>query len=81
MKARGRRMPAVGVTAAGLIPVRIVIIFINRYHRHMTMVPAVLPPAALRPAAALFRSLADPARLAIVRQLTRGPAARAERGG
>ncbi len=38
------------------------------------MVPAVLLPAALRPAAALFRSLADPARLAIVRQLTRGPA-------
>ena len=29
---------------------------------------------ALRPAAALFRSLADPARLAIVRQLARGPA-------
>jgi DNA-binding transcriptional ArsR family regulator len=40
----------------------------------MTMVPAVLPPATLRPAAALFRSLADQARLAIVRQLALGPA-------
>lgn len=31
-------------------------------------------PAALQPAATLFRSLADPARLAIVRQLADGPA-------
>jgi ArsR family transcriptional regulator, cadmium/lead-responsive transcriptional repressor len=40
----------------------------------MTMVPAEVPPATLRPAAALFRSLADPARLAIVDQLAAGPA-------
>jgi ArsR family transcriptional regulator, cadmium/lead-responsive transcriptional repressor len=32
------------------------------------------PPVALRPAATLFRSLADPARLAIVRRLATGPA-------
>ena len=38
------------------------------------MVPAGAPPATLRPAAALFRSLADPARLAIVHQLAVGPA-------
>jgi DNA-binding transcriptional ArsR family regulator len=31
-------------------------------------------PAPLRPAAALFRSLGDPARLAIVRRLAAGPA-------
>lgn len=40
-------------------------------------VPALVPgpvPAALRPAAALFRSLGDPARLAIVRRLAAGPA-------
>jgi DNA-binding transcriptional ArsR family regulator len=40
----------------------------------MTMIPAQLAPPALRPAAALFRSLADPARLAIVRRLARGEA-------
>jgi DNA-binding transcriptional ArsR family regulator len=38
------------------------------------MVTAGAPSATLRPAAALFRSLADPARLAIVRQLAGGPA-------
>ena len=40
----------------------------------MTIVSAVPPQASLRPAATLFRSLADPARLAIVRQLVQGPA-------
>jgi len=41
----------------------------------MTMLrPVEAARPALRPAAALFRSLADPARLAIVRQLARGPA-------
>jgi ArsR family transcriptional regulator, cadmium/lead-responsive transcriptional repressor len=39
----------------------------------MTMIPAGAPSAPLRPAAVLFRSLADPARLAIVRQLADGP--------
>ena len=38
------------------------------------MISAATPPTTLRPAAALFRSLADPARLAIVRQLADGPA-------
>jgi ArsR family transcriptional regulator, cadmium/lead-responsive transcriptional repressor len=40
----------------------------------MTIIAAEVAPAALRPAAILFRSLADPARLAIVRQLATGPA-------
>lgn len=40
----------------------------------MTMVPDAAAPEPLRPAAALFRSLADPARLAIVRRLAGGPA-------
>jgi hypothetical protein len=40
----------------------------------MTMIAAEVAPAALQPVAALFRSLADPARLAIVRQLATGPA-------
>lgn len=43
----------------------------------MTMMTAALPRtgrAGLVPAAALFRSLADPARLAIVRRLVRGEA-------
>jgi ArsR family transcriptional regulator, cadmium/lead-responsive transcriptional repressor len=40
----------------------------------MTMIAAEMAPAALRPAAALFHSLADPTRLAIVRQLATGPA-------
>ena len=38
------------------------------------MIQAEAPPGPLRPAAALFRSLADPARLAIVRHLTASPA-------
>jgi len=38
------------------------------------MVGAGARPVTLRPAAALFRSLADPARLGIVRQLACGPA-------
>jgi len=38
------------------------------------MIQAEAPPGSLRPAAALFRSLADPARLAIVRRLAAGPA-------
>jgi ArsR family transcriptional regulator, cadmium/lead-responsive transcriptional repressor len=40
----------------------------------MTMIAAEVAPEALQPAAALFRSLADPTRLAIVRQLATGPA-------
>jgi len=40
----------------------------------MTMLQAGASPVPLRPAAALFRSLADPARLAIVRRLAVGPA-------
>ena len=67
-------MPAVAVTAVGLTAMSIVIIFRFRYHRHVAMIPAEWPLATLRPAAALFRSLADPARLAIVRQLAAGPA-------
>ncbi|HET9974526.1 MAG TPA: metalloregulator ArsR/SmtB family transcription factor, partial [Streptosporangiaceae bacterium] len=38
------------------------------------MIQAEAHPGSLRPAAALFRSLADPARLAIVRRLAAGPA-------
>ncbi len=38
------------------------------------MISAVSSQETLRPAAALFRSLADPARLAICRQLARGSA-------
>jgi ArsR family transcriptional regulator, cadmium/lead-responsive transcriptional repressor len=47
-----------------------------RYHRDMTMdsTQAVASRAGLAPAAALFRSLGDPARLAIVRRLAAGPA-------
>jgi ArsR family transcriptional regulator, cadmium/lead-responsive transcriptional repressor len=40
----------------------------------MPMIQAEAHPGSLRPAAALFRSLADPARLAIVRHLATGPA-------
>jgi DNA-binding transcriptional ArsR family regulator len=40
----------------------------------MPMIQAEAHPVSLRPAAALFRSLADPARLAIVRRLAAGPA-------
>jgi ArsR family transcriptional regulator, cadmium/lead-responsive transcriptional repressor len=40
----------------------------------MTIIAAGTAPAALQPAAALFRALGDPARLAIVRQLATGPA-------
>jgi ArsR family transcriptional regulator, cadmium/lead-responsive transcriptional repressor len=40
----------------------------------MPMIQAETRPGSLRPAATLFRSLADPARLAIVRRLATGPA-------
>lgn len=42
----------------------------------MTIIPAEAGPdrTGLAPAAALFHALADPARLAIVRRLARGPA-------
>jgi DNA-binding transcriptional ArsR family regulator len=40
----------------------------------MPMIQAEAQPGSLRPAAVLFRSLADPARLAIVRHLATGPA-------
>jgi ArsR family transcriptional regulator, cadmium/lead-responsive transcriptional repressor len=48
----------------------------SRYHRDMAMLAssARTGRAGLGPAAALFRSLADPARLAIVRRLAGGPA-------
>lgn len=47
-----------------------------RYHRHMAMElsAAELERTELGPAAALFRSLGDPARLVIVRRLAAGPA-------
>ena len=47
-----------------------------RYHRLMTMQSpgAELERTELGPAAALFRSLGDPARLVIVRRLAAGPA-------
>jgi len=43
----------------------------HRYHRGMAMIATEAVPtrAALAPAAALFRSLADPARLAILQHL------------
>jgi ArsR family transcriptional regulator, cadmium/lead-responsive transcriptional repressor len=47
----------------------------GRYHRQMAMQTAVAASrAGLGPAAALFRSLGDPARLVIVRRLADGPA-------
>lgn len=47
-----------------------------RYHRRMTIdsAPAGIARDRLVPAAALFRSLGDPARLAIVQRLAAGPA-------
>src|ERR1700758_3314416 len=47
-----------------------------RYHRSMTITApdAEAERAGLAPAAALFRSLGDPARLMIVRRLVGGPA-------
>jgi ArsR family transcriptional regulator, cadmium/lead-responsive transcriptional repressor len=46
------------------------------YHRRMTMIAsgAEVERVELAPAAALFRSLGDPARLMIVRRLAAGPA-------
>jgi len=66
----------VPVSVSGLIAAGTVIVFIIRfrYHRYMPMIQAEAQPGSLRPAAALFRSLADPARLAIVRRLAAGPA-------
>lgn len=48
----------------------------QRYHRYMTIntVSAAPDRTGLEPAAALFRSLGDPARLAIVRNLAAGEA-------
>ena len=48
----------------------------GRYYRFMTMIPpgAEIERVELAPAAALFRSLGDPARLMIVRRLASGPA-------
>src|ERR1700704_5854130 len=48
----------------------------TRYHRFVTMKSsaAELERTELSPAAALFRSLGDPARLMIVRRLAAGPA-------
>src|SRR5439155_13225678 len=43
----------------------------DRYNR---LVPMIAAPPRLRPAVALFRSLADPTRLAIVRRLADGEA-------
>lgn len=55
------------------------IIVARRYHRHMTIIMAKhgrpsTAAAALDSAAALFRSLSDVARLAIVRRLAQGEA-------
>ena len=49
---------------------------VTRYHRQMAINALEAPPAraGLEPAAALFRSLADPTRLAIIRSLAAGPA-------
>ncbi len=47
---------------------------ISRYYRHMTMLVDPGARAMLAPAAALFRSLGDPARLAIVQRLASGEA-------
>lgn len=48
----------------------------TRYHRHMAMTAPGIETerGELAPAAALFRSLGDPARLMIVRRLAAGPA-------
>jgi ArsR family transcriptional regulator, cadmium/lead-responsive transcriptional repressor len=48
----------------------------QRYHRRVTIEvrPELAARRELAPAAALFRSLGDPARLAIVQHLARGPA-------
>jgi DNA-binding transcriptional ArsR family regulator len=48
----------------------------SRYYRYVTMIAAVsgMERSELAPAAALFRSLGDPARLMIVRRLAGGPA-------
>jgi ArsR family transcriptional regulator, cadmium/lead-responsive transcriptional repressor len=43
----------------------------GRYNRHVSMIAA---PVRLKPAVALFRSLADPTRLSIVRRLAEGEA-------
>jgi DNA-binding transcriptional ArsR family regulator len=71
-------MPWPAVIACSALPrqVATITVFITktRYYRLMTMIADEAAPAALQPAAALFRSLADPARLAIVRQLATGPA-------
>lgn len=49
---------------------------IGDYHRHVAMTPPVtaVSRVELEPAAALFRSLGDPARLAILRRLAAGEA-------
>jgi DNA-binding transcriptional ArsR family regulator len=49
---------------------------VRRYHRHMAMQSDAFTASrvGLGPAAALFRSLGDPARLAIVRRLATGAA-------
>ena len=48
----------------------------QRYHRYMPMIKTAAGDTrtSLLPAAALFRSLADPARLAIIRHLAAGEA-------
>jgi len=48
----------------------------RKYHRNMAMISATVEVmrVELTPAAKLFRSLGDPARLAIVRRLGAGPA-------
>jgi ArsR family transcriptional regulator, cadmium/lead-responsive transcriptional repressor len=53
-----------------------VLVLIRRYYRCMAMISAVpeVERTELAPAAALFRSLGDPARLMIVRRLADGPA-------
>ena len=45
-----------------------------RYHRRMAIPSGAVVRARLRPAAALFRSLGDPARLEILRSLAVAPA-------
>jgi ArsR family transcriptional regulator len=52
----------------------VVIIPLLRYHRFMAMLLGAVPRNDLRAAAALFRSLGDPARLAILRRLAEGEA-------
>jgi ArsR family transcriptional regulator, cadmium/lead-responsive transcriptional repressor len=74
MKQQVRRPPADGNPAAYRLPCSFNPC--QRYHRFMAMIApgTEVGRVELAPAAALFRSLGDPARLMIVRRLAAGPA-------